>query len=92
MAQRKEKLQEEVVTKLRTFQAKANDSMLAIGEIELRLRELNVELERVSTLKSKFLGEYDDAVAGINGELKALEMVYPKGEIDLVEGIVTIEE
>jgi hypothetical protein len=89
--QKKEKLEESVVAKLRELQTKANDNVLGIGEIELRLRELNSELQTINKLKEQNLAVYDEAIAGINVELKALEVTYPKGEIDLVEGVVIYE-
>jgi hypothetical protein len=89
--QKKEKLEESVVAKLRELQTKANDSVLGIGEIELRLRELNSELQTINKLKEQNLAVYDEAITSINTELKALEVTYPKGEIDLVEGVVIYE-
>jgi hypothetical protein len=89
--QKKEKLEELVVTKLRELQTKANDSVLGLGEIELRLRELNVELEQTQQAKKEVLEIYDQSMIGISAELKNLEITYPKGEIDLVEGVVIFD-
>lgn len=91
MAQKREKLQEEVVKKLKEFQAKANDSLLGLGEVEIRLRELNAELEKINEIKKSFLSSYDESISSINAELKALEINFPKGEIDLNEGVVIYE-
>lgn len=89
--QKKEKLEESVVNKLRELQTKANDSVLGLGEIELRLRELTLELEQTQQAKKDVLQIYDQALEGIKGELKALETTYPKGEIDLAEGVVIFD-
>jgi hypothetical protein len=89
--QKKEKLEESVVVKLRELQTKANDSVLGLGEIELRLRELNLELQQANQAKTEVLEIYDQSIAGISAELKNLEITYPKGEIDLVEGVVIFD-
>jgi len=89
--QKKEKLEESVVVKLRELQTKANDSVLGLGEIELRLRELNSELEQINQAKTEVLEIYDQSIAGISAELKNLEITYPKGEIDLIEGVVIFD-
>jgi hypothetical protein len=89
--QKKEKLEESVVNKLRELQTKANDSVLGLGEIELRLRELTLELEQIQQAKKEVLEIYDQSTAGITTELKALETTYPKGEIDLAEGVVIFD-
>jgi hypothetical protein len=89
--QKKEKLEESVVNKLRELQTKANDCVLGLGEIELRLREVSAELQNANQAKKDVLQMYDEALEGIKGELKALETTYPKGEIDLVEGVVIFD-
>jgi hypothetical protein len=89
--QKKEKLEESVVVKLRELQTKANDSILGLGELELRLRELNAELEQINQAKKEVLAIYDQSIAGISAELKNLEITYPKGEIDLIEGVVIFD-
>lgn len=91
MAIKKEKLNDEVLKKLREFQAKINDSLLALGEIEIKQRELSAEMGRISELKSKFLSEYDESLVSINSEIKSLEVNFPKGEIDLTEGVILVE-
>jgi hypothetical protein len=89
--QKKEKLEESVVAKLRELQTKVNDSVLGLGEIELRLRELNLELQQANQAKTEVLEIYDQSFSGISAELKNLEITYPKGEIDLIEGVVIFD-
>jgi hypothetical protein len=89
--QKKEKLDELVLTKLRELQTKANDCILGLGEIELRLREVTTELQNANQAKKDVLEMYDTALEGIKEELKGLETTYPKGEIDLVEGVVVFD-
>jgi hypothetical protein len=89
--QKKEKLDELVLAKLRELQTKANDCILGLGEIELRLREVTTELQNANQAKKDVLEMYDTALEGIKEELKGLETTYPKGEIDLVEGVVVFD-
>jgi hypothetical protein len=89
--QKKEKLEESVVNKLRELQTKANDCVLGLGEIELRLREVSAELQNANQAKKDVLQMYDQALESIKEELKALETTYPKGEIDLAEGVVIFD-
>lgn len=88
MAQKTKKLEEEVLIKLRELQSKINENIRLVGEVTIRNRELELELNRISDLKDKFLKDYDEAVSAIQNEVKILEKDYPKGEIDLVEGVV----
>ena len=48
MAQIKEKLENEVLDKLKNNQAQANEAILNLGQAELRLVELKAELEAVN--------------------------------------------
>lgn len=89
--QKKEKLDDLVLTKLRELQTKANDCVLGLGEIELRLREVTTELQNANQAKRDVLQMYDEALESIKTELKGLETTYPKGEIDLVEGVVVFD-
>ena len=63
--QKKEKLEESVITKLREQQTKANDCVLGLGEIELRLRELTSELQTANQAKRDVLEMYDAALGVI---------------------------
>lgn len=92
MAQIKEKLEVEVIEKLKFNQAQANEAVVNLGQIELRLIELKEELEGVQAFKEDILKAYKTSVEVINGELKVLEAKYPNGEVDLNEGVVIFED
>lgn len=92
MAQVKEKLEVEVVEKLKNSQAQANEAVVNLGQIELRIIELKTELEGVQNFKEDVLKSYKTAVDVLNGELKVLEGKYPSGEVDLTEGVVIFED
>ena len=87
-----QKLTSEQIDKLTNLQNKISESVLNIGEGHLRVRDLTLELSRVNTLISKFEGEFDELNNQYTDYLNELEKIYPNGEIDLVEGTVTIAE
>jgi protein subunit release factor A len=91
MAIKKEKLAEETVTKLVNLQAKLNDCALNLGEIHLRNRDIAKELKRLEESKELIETQFDETSKEISSELKELEKQYPKGEIDLKEGVVMFE-
>lgn len=92
MAQIKEKLETEVIEKLKFNQAQANEAVINLGQIELRIIELKEELDGVQSFKEDVLKSYKNAVDVINGELKVLQEKYPAGEVDLNEGVVIFED
>jgi predicted nuclease with TOPRIM domain len=87
-----QKLTSEQIEKLTNLQNKISESVLNIGEGHLRVRDLTLELSRINTLISQFEGEFDELNKQYTEYLAELEKIYPNGEIDLVEGIVTIAE
>ena len=92
MAKIKEVLQTEVIEKLKFNQAQANEAVVNLGQIELRLIDLKDELDAVQQFKEDVLKSYKMAVDVINTELKVLEEKYPNGEVDLNEGVVIFEK
>jgi hypothetical protein len=92
MAQIKEVLQTEVIEKLKFNQAQANEAVVNLGQIELRIIDLKDELDAVQQFKEDVLKSYRTAVDVINTELKVLEEKYPNGEVDLNEGVVIFEK
>jgi SMC interacting uncharacterized protein involved in chromosome segregation len=88
MAQKEEKLDEKIVEVLRENQAKANNAVVSLGEVSIRIRDLEKELERVEELEQTVLKEYDQSVGTINAELQNLQKTYPSGEVDLQRGVV----
>jgi hypothetical protein len=92
MAQIKEVLQTEVIEKLKFNQAQANEAVVNLGQIELRIIDLKDELDAVQQFKDDVLKSYRTAVDAINTELKVLEEKYPNGEVDLNDGVVIFEK
>jgi hypothetical protein len=92
MAQIKEVLQTEVIEKLKFNQAQANEAVVNLGQIELRIIELKAELDGIQKYKEDVLKSYKTAVDVMNEELKVLGEKYPTGEVDLIEGVVIFED
>jgi hypothetical protein len=92
MAQIKETLQTEIIDKLKYNQAQANEAVVNLGQIELRIIDLKDDLDAVQQFKEDVLKSYRTAVDTINTELKVLEEKYPNGEVDLNEGVVIFEK
>jgi hypothetical protein len=92
MTKIKEVLQTEVIEKLKFNQAQANEAVVNLGQIELRIIDLKDELDAVQQFKEDVLKSYKMAVDVINAELKVLEEKYPNGEVDLNEGVVIFEK
>ena len=91
MAQKTEQLPKETLDKLVSYQNQANELILNLGQVHLRIRELKLEIERLESVKSGVETESDKIGLEFNQVIKDLEKTYPKGEIDLKEGIVIFE-
>ncbi len=92
MAQKTEKLEKEVVATITSLQNKAAEQVHVLGEFHIRLRDLEAEKKRMQEFVSSIEAEYDELVTSLNETLKGLETKYPKGEIDLKEGIVIFDD
>jgi predicted nuclease with TOPRIM domain len=92
MAQKTEKLEQEVVAIITSLQNKAAEQVHVLGEFHIRLRDLEAEKKRMQEFVSSIEAEYDELVTSLNETLKGLETKYPKGEIDLKEGIVIFDD
>jgi conjugal transfer/entry exclusion protein len=91
MAQKTEKLSQEVLDKLTSSQTKINELLINLGQIHLRTRDLNTEIKRLEEVKADIEKQSDEAGKEFNETLKELESKYPKGEINLKEGTVIFE-
>jgi hypothetical protein len=91
MAQKTENLSKETIDKLTENQGKINNSILNIGQAELRIIKLQKEIEQIKLMKAQFEADYDKIDLEFNDYIKELEKVYPNGEIDLQAGTVTFQ-
>ena len=91
MAQKTEQLPKETLDTLISYQNQANELILNLGQIHLRIRELQLEIKRLESVKENVETESDKIGLEFNQVIKDLEKAYPNGEIDLKEGIVLFE-
>ena len=91
MAHKTENLSKETLDKLTENQGKINNSILNIGQAELRIIKLEKEIEQIKLMKVQFELDYDKIDSEFNDYIKELEKVYPNGEIDLQAGTVTFQ-
>ena len=91
MAQKTENLSKETIDKLTENQGKINNSILNIGQAELRIIKLEKEIEQIKLMKTQFESDYDKIDSEFNDYIKELEKIYPNGEIDLQAGTVTFQ-
>jgi predicted nuclease with TOPRIM domain len=92
MAIKTEKLENEIVENVVSLQNKAAEQVHVLGEFHIRLRELEAEKKKMQEFVVSIEAEYDKLATTLNETLKELEIKYPKGEIDLKEGIVTFDD
>lgn len=92
MAQKTEKLAEDVYAKLVDLQNDINNLVLTIGQAHLRVRDIDEQLKNIKYSISNMETQFDEKNEELNDVLRTLETVYPSGEIDLKEGTVTFEE
>lgn len=91
MAQKTEELSKETLELLINSQTKANELILNLGQIHLRIRELNNQIVKLEESKLEIETEIDSSSKQFSELIKALEVQYPQGEVDLNKGIVTYE-
>lgn len=91
MAQKTEQLPKETLELLINSQTKANELILNLGQIHLRIRELNNQIVKLEESKLEIETEIDSSSKQFSELIKALEIQYPQGEVDLNQGIVIYE-
>ena len=88
MAQQTEKLQPEVVERLKKIQEEQNNMVIALGQVAVRRRELQKQMDDLSSKESEFGERLDKTIEELNSELGELDKKYPNGQIDLESGTV----
>jgi hypothetical protein len=91
MAQKTETLLPEVIENLKGMQANANELIIGLGQIHLRIKDFKAETERLISEQKVMEIEFESNDKKFNETIKDLEQKYPKGEIDLNQGIVIYE-
>jgi len=91
MAQKTEKLSEEVLDSLRTSQIRANELVVGLGQIHLKLKNFKIEMGKMMEEQKNMELEFELNDNKFTTILRDLEKQYPTGEIDLNEGVVIYE-
>jgi hypothetical protein len=91
MAQKTETLSPEIIDDLRGMQTKANELVVGLGQIHLRIKDFKLETERLISEQKLMEDEFESNDKRFTDTIRDLEAKYPKGEIDLNQGIVIYE-
>jgi K+/H+ antiporter YhaU regulatory subunit KhtT len=88
MEQRQETLQPEIVESLKNIQEEQNNMVIALGQVAVRRRDLQKQLDELSKREEEFGQRLDNSLEQMNKELGELDTKYPNGQIDLEKGVV----
>lgn len=91
MAQLKESLSVDVLDSIKQKRDEVANLVMELGQISLRTRELRNELANLDQVKVSMENRFDAVNEEVKAILGELELKYPKGEIDLNEGMVYFE-
>ena len=91
MAQLKESLSVDVLDSIKQKRDEVANLVMELGQISLRTRELRNELVNLEQIKISMENRFDAVNEEVKAILGELELKYPKGEIDLNEGMVYFE-
>ena len=82
-------LGEDTINSIKEKNAKINDIVNAFGQIYLRRKELNEELEKLETTLEQAEADFKESNDELRQELSSLDKEYPRGQINLQEGTLT---
>ena len=91
MAQLKESLSADVLDSIKVKRDEVSNLVMELGQISLRTRELRNELANLDQVKMSMESRFDVVNEEVKVILTELEVKYPKGEIDLAEGMIYYE-
>jgi hypothetical protein len=91
MAQLKESLSVDVLDSIKEKRDEVSNLVMELGQISLRTRELRNELVKLDQLKVSMEVRFDEVNDEVKEILTELEVKYPKGELDLAEGMIYYE-
>lgn len=91
MAQKTEKLEQEVLDKILKAQTDASQIIFELGQISLKSRELDLEISELKKFKTDMEDKFDNLNLQLENTLSDLRRKYPNGEIDLQEGVVIFQ-
>jgi hypothetical protein len=88
MEQKQESLKPELVNLLKQIQEEQNNMVIALGQVAVRRRDLQKQMDELSKKEEEFGIRLDESLNHMNSQLSELDKLYPNGQIDLEQGIV----
>ena len=86
--QNTEKLQPELVEKLKKIQDEQNSMVISLGQVAVQRRQFEKNLEELRKKEEEFGLRLDKSITEMNIELDELDKKYPNGQIDLDKGTI----
>ena len=83
------KLEDGVITPLRETNGRINDIVNTFGQFYLRRKELQEEMDLLESNLEKSENDFKELNEEMRKMISALEKDYPRGQIDLAEGVLT---
>jgi hypothetical protein len=88
MEQKTETLEQSAIDKLKSIQEVQNNMVIALGQVAVRRREIEKQLEELKSKEVEFGVTLDSSMDEMNTELAELDKKYPNGQIDLDAGTI----
>jgi len=88
MEQKTETLDQSVIDKLKSIQELQNNMVIGLGQVAVRRREIEKQLEELNSKEIEFGDKLDSSIDEMNSELAELDKQYPNGQIDLDAGTI----
>lgn len=88
MEQKTETLDQSVIDKLKSIQEVQNNMVIALGQVVVRRREIEKQLEELNSKNIEFGNKLDSSIEEMDSELAELDKKYPNGQIDLDAGTI----
>jgi hypothetical protein len=88
MEQKTEKLEQSVIDKLKSIQELQNNMVIGLGQVVVRKREIEKQLEELNSKNIEFGNKLDSSIEEMDSELAELDKKYPNGQIDLEAGTI----
>ena len=88
MEQKTEKLEQSVIDKLKSIQELQNNMVIGLGQVVVRRREIEKQLEELNSKNIEFGNKLDSSIEEMDSELAELDKKYPNGQIDLEAGTI----
>lgn len=88
MEQKTETLDQSIIDKLKSIQELQNNMVIGLGQVAVRRREIEKQLEELNSKEIEFGNKLDSSMDEMNSELAELDKKYPNGQIDLDAGTI----